>query len=148
MIERPQDVKLIVLFRNVHGVASSSHHGLNESIIKERARDWENFYSRVGHFLKKSDDDYYLLNYEQMCAKPEEELLKMAEFIGVDKEQVPTDSEINTKDYHLVAGNPIRHQGKLSIRYDQRWKERLTEDQISYLDKVQKRVETILDISK
>ncbi len=142
---RPNDVKLVVLIRNVHGVASSSHHGLNEKIIKERANDWERFYSRVGRFLKGlNKEEYYLLNYEKMCSAPEEELKKVASFIGIPEEKVPLDAHIDTKHYHLVAGNPIRHQGKLKIRYDQRWKERLNEEQIAYLDTIQKKVMDII----
>jgi len=140
--KRPKDSKLIILFRNVHGVASSSHHGLNESIIQERAKSWENFYNRISKFVKTADpDEYYFLNYEKLCSDPTQELLKIAKFIGIEEDQVPRDNKIDTKSYHLTAGNPIRNQGELSIRYDQRWKERLTQDQIVYLDEIQDRVE-------
>lgn len=137
---RPKDIKLILLIRNIHGVASSSHHGLNEGIIKTRANEWNKLYSRLARYLKHLDKgEYYILNYDNLCSNPIRERERIARFIGID-EKLPDYCSINTKEYHLVAGNPIRHQGHVSIRYDERWKKRLTKEQIQSLNHIQAKV--------
>ena len=38
--KRPKDTKLVLLVRDIRGVCSSSHHGLNDQIVKDRAKKW------------------------------------------------------------------------------------------------------------
>lgn len=137
---RPKDVKLVVLIRNIHGVASSSHHGLNHEIVMERAKKWNKLYKRLGPGLNcLQKDEYYVLNYEKMCADPVHERRNFSKFIGINK-KLPDEKTFNTKNYHLVAGNPIRQKGQITIRYDERWKDRLTTKQIALLSPIQDRI--------
>ena len=44
---RPDDVKLVLLIRDIKGVASSSHNGLNQEIIDRRSKEWSYFYNKA-----------------------------------------------------------------------------------------------------
>lgn len=133
---RPDDVKLLILKRDIKGVASSSHHGLSENTIRERAKAWHNFYNKLIPKIKNSlqERQYLEITYEEMCQYPNPSLQKIADFIG-NQEKIETLKHISPYSYHTVQGNPMRLAKKdLEIRYDERWRERLTPAQIEWLN--------------
>ncbi len=132
-MHRPDDIKLVVLKRDIMGVASSSHDGpLTEEVIAHRTNAWVKLYKkRVRNLLAQlRRDDFRMIRYGDFCAAPEEKLNNIAKWLNLP----PMEKlEIDTNQRHLVAGNPIRHSGEIRIRKDNRWRERLTEEQIKRL---------------
>jgi hypothetical protein len=132
---RPEDTYLVVLVRGIHGVASSSHFGLTDEMIFKRATNWLKLYNKqVLPVLKKvKKDQYFILRYNEFCENPEKTIMELKPFLGLQNKK--HHKIIDTNEYHLVAGNPIRHSGKINIRKDNRWQSRLTQKQIELLNK-------------
>lgn len=137
-MHRPNNVKLIILKRDVKGVASSSHSGLTEEIVKERARYWLEFYSQmIQPALKITGKDKYIkVNYEDFCKDPTNVRNKIINFLNMEKLNSDV-KHIEPYNYHCIQGNPIRlRKDRMEIVYDERWRKRLSPDQIKKLDKI------------
>lgn len=133
---RPESVKLIVLKRDVKGVASSSHHGLSDKVIRKRGVNWHKYYKNIiPNIIKNMDKEEYLyVSYESYCKGYNKVRQEISNFLGY-KEELEDVEYISPQNYHLVQGNPIRLIKKeIKIRYDGRWQNRLTEDQIQWLN--------------
>lgn len=132
---RPQDIKLIILIRDLKGVASSSHNGLNQKIIDQRAKSWLRFYQeKIPKITIDMEKTACLsIKYEEICQSPNLIRSKIAGFLHEDCHD--SIDYISPYKYHTVQGNPMRLQkNDVTIRYDERWKKRLTEKQISDLE--------------
>lgn len=135
---RPENVKLLVLKRDIKGVASSSHHGLNDTIIRERANRWVKFYrKRLPSYLTELlPKDHMEVSYESMCSNYNSLRNEIAKFAGLEIKDISPIAYISPYKYHTVQGNPMRlSKEDIVIRYDERWKERLTINQVNWLEK-------------
>ncbi|MEO2072877.1 MAG: sulfotransferase [Zunongwangia sp.] len=133
---RPNDVKMIVLKRDIKGVASSSHHGLNEYVIRKRAKGWNKFYNKKIPALLSglSEEEYMVVKYEDMCRDYNELRRNVANWLKIEG-NIDDINHISPYNYHTVQGNPMRLLKKdIKIRFDERWKERLSEEQINWLN--------------
>ena len=139
---RPNDVKLIVLKRNVHGVATSSHHGLNDKLIKDRSIAWYKYYGKIIPKLVRRlpQNSVKVINYEEMCEKPNLVREKINRFISNDEKSTGDTFKINPKKTHMVAGNPIRHKDNINIRYDERWRQRINDTQLKKLNNIEEKI--------
>lgn len=135
-MQRPESVKLIILIRDIKGAASSSHSGLNQKIIDTRVSHWLKFYNKkLNPAFKMFPDDVEVLKYEDLCQNPGNTLDEISEFLSL-KLCGSSLKTISPYKYHTIQGNPMRLIKKdLSIRYDERWRERLTESQINELNR-------------
>ena len=78
-----------------------------------------------------------------MCEDHYQIQLEVSKFLNV---QPPNEKQlIVTNNYHLVAGNPIRHNGILNVQYDERWKKRLSSIDVNYLNNVSSRINPFFD---
>ncbi|MFW5804265.1 MAG: hypothetical protein ACOCWG_03430 [bacterium] len=50
----------------------------------------------------------------------------MASWLNIQYSDIQIE-QINTRFYHLVAGNPIRYKGKIEVKYDNTWEYNLSE---------------------
>jgi hypothetical protein len=139
---RPNDVKLIILKRNVHGVATSSHHGLNDKLIKIRSNFWYKYYGKIIPKLifRLPENLFRVITYEEMCERPNMIREKLYRFISDDNKIINKITNINPKKTHMVAGNPIRHKDNIIIRYDERWRQRINDVQLELLNKIEEKV--------
>jgi hypothetical protein len=144
---RPNSTKLIILVRDVYGVASSIHNNLEltEKIIFSRAKGWLKYYNnRVFNVIKYLDKkEYFIVKYEDLANNINLIRRKLALFLDI-KEKINDISSIYPEKMHIVAGNPIRmNYGKIHIKYDERWKDRLSGKQIKDLSIIQNRLNPI-----
>lgn len=144
-MHRPDDVKLLIIKRDLKGVASSSHDGLNDKIIAKKVKSWISFYKKSLKGIKFiNKNDWKLILYEDLCKNPAKVKNEISEFVGFDKE-IKNDS-IVLKPYnaHTIQGNPIRLLKKdVKIRYDERWKDRLTSKQVKEIELLSSKVKNI-----
>lgn len=131
---RKKKSKLIILIRDVYGVASSSHFGLDDDKIKSTAKAWLNFYNiRIYNVIKHlNKSEYLVIRYEDLASDVNASRHKIAEFLEI-KETIEDISTLYPSQMHIVAGNPIRNKEKMEIKLDERWKERLSHEQIKEL---------------
>jgi hypothetical protein len=133
---RPNDVKILVLKRNVHGVASSSHIELTKEVIKERVDQWIKLYrKRLPVYLKNLEcDEYREIKYEKMCSNYNDLRIEIADFLGINTAKIKPINYIYPHKYHTVQGNPMRlKKDAVEIKYDERWKSRLSEEQVLWI---------------
>lgn len=115
--------RLIVLERDVKKVASSYAKMGSDPV--QAARSWQRYYTQVDCFMRQYPDVPVLyISYEEMCRNPEETRRHIAEFSGLPLPQ--DEMAIDTTTYHLVAGNPSRYAGQVTIRSDESWRTSIT----------------------
>ena len=138
-MHRPEDVKLLIIKRDLKGVASSSHEGLNSAIIDKKIKSWVKFYNitlKPVRFLNKSD--WRLIKYEDLCANPSKIKVEVSDFLDLVIDLKNNSDIIMPFKSHTIQGNPIRLLKKeVQIIYDKRWKKRLTADQVRKIDHIQ-----------
>ncbi len=123
---RPEDVLIILLIRDIEGVAASAAKRGKSPLVE--AERWIKLYSQYSRILKKSNNiKFKIVKYEEMAAKPERVRSGVAKFLQLPCPTGPL--RIDTKKSHLVAGNPMRYKGKISIQYDDSWKKVLSEQE-------------------
>ena len=120
---RPSDIRVVVLVRDVRGIANSAQSRSQDPIAA--ARQWYWFYERAFRTLRNAKANWLLVKYEDVCKDPAKERRRVAEFAGIDG--VQGDCRIDTREHHLVAGNRIRYKGKLEIK-EKDWRKHLSDD--------------------
>lgn len=128
---RPKDVKLIVLFRDLIEVAASSARRGHNPI--KSGYSWVSFYKKLSKvLLKMSPQEFLLVRYEDLTINPAKVRKNVSQFLRLGD---PGDNIlIDTRRHHLVAGNPMRYQGRISIRHDDSWKTVLPKDLIKSIN--------------
>ncbi len=117
--KRPTDLCTILLIRDVVGVAASAEKRGKDPM--EATYLWIKLYRQYLNILKKQKDlPVQVIYYEELADTPEKTRDQLANFLSIDLPSAPL--SINTRDYHLVAGNPMRYKGKITIQYDDSWK--------------------------
>ncbi|MEK6481259.1 sulfotransferase [Catalinimonas sp. 4WD22] len=123
---RPDDTYLIVNKRDSLRFANSYiKRGLSpKNSLKARY----GFYKTVYKIINNNPSIKYMdVLYEDLCENPSLLRKKIADFLGIKLSSL--EYNINTKDYHLVEGNPMRYKGELNIRIDNNWKKSLSNDE-------------------
>jgi hypothetical protein len=119
---RPSDVRLIVLLRDIRGCVYSAHK--RGEPVEPVADQWMLNYKRLSYFLDLlKDTPKTLVTYEALAADPVATRRDLARFL-----QLPDPGDelaMNTTDSHLVAGNPMRFNGRIEIKPDHGWREGL-----------------------
>lgn len=128
----PDRVKLLLLTRDGRGVYWSNlkRGGARRRIV----RDWRNQYARALPLLRRHvpADRMLQVRYEDLAADTRGVLEQVCGFIGL-----PFDSTIldfRSKTHHLANGNDMRLRGSSSVRLDEEWRQRLSEDDLGYFE--------------
>jgi hypothetical protein len=111
------DIRVIVLKRDIYGVASSMKK-LGMDPIK-MADNWLRFYNQSRIFLKNisAESKIFHLDYEEMVSDPLNTMNRVFAFLDIDQiAKLP--AKIFPSNYHLVGGNGIRYSESLEIRKD------------------------------
>ncbi len=119
---RGDDVRAIVLMRDILGVASSgAKRGKNPLTT---ARAWVRRYNRTYRVLHNAPSLKFLpVRYERLTDDPAGVRREIAAWLGLPD---PGDQVVlNTHDHHVVGGNTMRYRGRIEIRYDETWKDKL-----------------------
>lgn len=116
---RPKDTKAIILFRDVRAVAYSAVRRYNADPLI-RAKGWVRIYNRIFNVLQAMPDlPVKIVHYEDLCSEPVKTRAGIANFLGLP--DVSTMFPLDSTKYHLVAGNPMRYQESINLRYDDAW---------------------------
>ncbi|HZQ07697.1 MAG TPA: sulfotransferase, partial [Anaerolineae bacterium] len=128
------DVRAIHLVRDPRGVyASRLRHGVELS-AREAARQWVHLHRRLERMLRVLPPDHVIrIRYEDLCHYPHVTLKQLYTFCGV-KDALPL-PELYSSPHHIV-GNSMRLAKVSEIRVDESWRERLTRDQITDIQRV------------
>jgi hypothetical protein len=117
---RPADVRVILLIRNIKGVAASAEKRGFDPIAE--ANHWYRYYRAACKTLRLCRTLRCMaVRYETLCAEPVATRKRIASFL--DLNNPGDDLSIDTHEHHLVAGNPMRYRGKIEIRYNDEWKQ-------------------------
>ena len=86
--------------------------------------------------------DWKLVEYEDLCSNPSKTKSEIADFLGLTTvSENNSDDIIKPFESHTIEGNPIRLLKKeVKIIFDERWKKRLTKDQIKVIDTIQYKI--------
>jgi hypothetical protein len=125
------DMKVIHLVRDGRAVSWSSMKNLGITAA-EAADSWvaDNSASELAksHFAA---DRWLTLRHEDVCARPDETLQKVYEFIGVPAQDGVRD--FRSVEQHII-GNRMRLSNTSEIRLDERWKQALTPEQMAMIE--------------
>jgi len=140
-MHRPEDIKLIILSRDLKGVASSSHGGLNQNIIDQRIKSWLEYHNvkikPAQKYLNKSE--YIYIKYEDICENAKNVRRIIANFIQVPVGDIEFENILSPYKYHTIQGNPMRLiKDDIEIKHDERWKKRLSKEQIKNINRAMK----------
>lgn len=130
---RPADTRIIVLIRDIHGVAASALKRGHDPF--KAAEAWLLYYKRlfrIIHYIHQPPP--FIVQYENLAKMPEATRKAIADFLGTSTPDGQL--KINTRDYHLIAGNPMRYKGEIAIKSDDSWQTILTPAQKKQLSAV------------
>jgi hypothetical protein len=114
-------VKVIHLVRDPRGFAASCrHHGGADP--RETALLWAHLHRQMESL--RSIAPYRLLRYEDLCARPDEEMHALFRFLEVEPEDVVSAPQHPHK--HHILGNQMFRTFSGNVRLDERWREELT----------------------
>ncbi len=138
---QPKDVWIVFLHRDVKGLAASYKKWAGRKgrpyVVKETMESTKTFENRVRKYKRTIPDLQYIdAQYEEIVRHPAEFLEQVVQKVGIStayEKQQNDDFYINPSAHHMVAGNPMRYRGKQLVRYDESWKERLTEDELQVI---------------
>ena len=130
---RPDDFYLIHLKRGLYGVACSDKK-LGKSPFMA-AKGAHRLNKTIETICRQNKGIKLLsMNYEDLCRDPNAERKRIADFLNL--ENPGSDLQIDTTAKHLVAGNGMRHKGKIQIVFDEEWRRKLTSNEISKIKRL------------
>lgn len=138
---RPKDVHLIFIHRSLEGLAASAKRRNNNqeiplnlnAILQSKKKYQDRIRKYKAHIKQLQHLD---ISYEGFVTQPTTFLSKVVEHVGASKDYPRQDNDnfyIDPSKMHLVAGNPMRYKGRQLVRYDERWKSELTEEEIKLI---------------
>lgn len=133
----PDHARLVVLCRDVRRVVAS--YVKRGSAVDRVVRTWTTYYAQLARYLAANPGiPMHFVEYEKLCEDPERERRELAAFLGLSAPDSPL--ELDTRRNHLVAGNPSRYAGKVTIRCDESWRAVVAEPAVrTQLERVQAR---------
>lgn len=127
------DVRVIHLIRDACGYVSSSmkNHGLG---LVPATRSWIRIAGHVNRLQAIMPSDRWLMvRYEDLCTKIEEEMARMARFAGLEPHPGPY--HFRDVEHHII-GNRMRLTDSREVELDQKWRSRLTDEQIRQIEQM------------
>ena len=116
LLNRHRPADLIVLSRDVRGVASSAVKYGRDPVTA--CSNWLRLYERTIRYLEANGVRPAMIRYEDVCSDPDSVIGRIAGAFGLPEPDGPTD------EFHVVAGNPSRYR-PLKVKRDDSWQERL-----------------------
>ncbi len=130
----PDQVRVILLARDGRGVFLSRRlTGVDQ---KTSLAGWKNYYTRALDTLDKHvpSRHLYRLRYEDLVTRPEEQLNRICDFIGIPYEASMAD--LCDGERHVINGNRgTQKRRKGGIKADTRWKEQLKGEDLEFFNK-------------
>lgn len=121
------DVHVIFLVRDAPGQVSSFMKNQNSS-LGAAVRYWNRTAGHARRIARRLPPDRFLVvRYEDLCERTEEEIGRVARFAGLEPAPGPVD--FRSGDHHII-GNRMRMASSGEIVLDQRWRERLSREEL------------------
>lgn len=127
------DIKVLHLVRDPRGNVASimNHTGVD---VEKAARQWRHYNVEAERTRRYIDPESWMtLRYEDLCARPQETLDRIARFVGVEPAPMPEPLDAGVR--HII-GNSMRLKGLDEIRLDERWRERLDESDLETIGRI------------
>jgi hypothetical protein len=142
--EIPQNTKVILLYKDAKSFAASGKHWRTKSSIKKRLEKWIHHYEKkyVPILRKMSACEIMTIKYDMITRDPNSARKNLGNFLGLDC--FNSDWKINTKEMHIVAGNPMRFKGSIDIKYDERWRYELNSEEKEIAEYYEKKMEKVI----
>lgn len=132
---RPENTYVILNTRDPLGYAYSY---IKRGVPPEQSLKMRQLYlEQATSVLRKLKKSYISISYEELCANPVSTRIKIAQYLNIS--EPGKFSEIDTHDMHLIAGNPMRYNGKISIKQDESWRQKLSNHEIEAINKLVKK---------
>ena len=117
------DIRIVHLLRDPRGFAESTRRHDGAGDLRASGWLWRDLHQRMGALATAAP--YHVLRYEDLCARPEEELTRLFDFIDVEPEDVSGPPRDPRK--HHVVGNRMIHRYDGGIVQDDGWRRTLSE---------------------
>lgn len=142
--QRPEDISVVLLYKDAKSYAASGKHWNSEAPIEKRLKEWLHIYqnSYVSILHKMVGCNILCVKYDDLAREPEMVRNTLANFIGTDC--ADSNFKINTKDMHIVAGNPMRFKGIIDIKYDDRWRLELNSEEIKLAEQYEQQMQNLI----
>ena len=128
----PEATRVILLSRDGRGVFHSNRR--RRLPRKTSLAAWSSHYRRDLPLLERLPDTSLIrVRYEDLCSNAENELRRISEFVGLEYEDGMRDFASNV--HHIANGNDMRYQTSSEIRYDERWRQEMSEQDLEYFEK-------------
>ena len=133
---RPDDMVVIVLMRDIRGIAFSAIKRRRDPL--DVARSYVRHCNRTYRVLGRMGGLRRLtVQYEEMCRHPVRTRSRIAALLGLP--DPGGDLEIDTRRYHLVGGNAMRFQGPITINLSEEWRENLDAATLAAVEEISRR---------
>jgi hypothetical protein len=139
------DFRLIHLVRDGRGVAWSllrkfAKGGTKHRPVWRTALFWI-IVNRQSNYVRKRTINTTLIKYEDLVAKPENTLNKIAYMAEIDPKPLSDviHGELANEDSHIMEGNRLRKEKSIKLKPDTEWKEKLDQKQQRVFSKIAKK---------
>ena len=123
----------LFLVRDPRGVIASGLRSGND--LESALRKHKKWMSRLQRFVAKKGDRALLVYYENFAGRPEPELRRICEFLGL--EFAPAMLRPADKAHHFISSNRGEYlRNSSEIRLDERWRAELTPEQIDRIERM------------
>jgi hypothetical protein len=116
------EARIIHLVRDPRGFALSQRQRGQASHLLESAWLWRDLHTRMRSLNTVAP--YHLLRYEDLAVRPEGEMRKVFEFLGVEPQSVVDAPRYPAK--HHVVGNEMARSFAGDVKLDTRWRTELS----------------------
>lgn len=120
-------LKVLHLSRDPRGYFNSQKKHHPQTTLKSAAKKWKRYHGAVEK-LRRSllSSNYLFLRYEDLCREPSKWMQQVFDFFQVEYQDV-FQAPINPQKHHLM-GNKMLFQFDGTIKLDNTWQTRVTED--------------------
>ena len=128
------DLRVVHLVRDVRGATASFMRKIHGGTLRESVNAWIRGHRNIERQMEGMSPDKCLrIRYEDLCQFPEQTLTRLFEFCGVDP-------QLEVRDFrmaeHHIVGNHMRMSGAGTLKYDERWKRFLSDEQLLEIDRL------------
>lgn len=126
--------RIIFITRDVRGsVWSQVKRG--GATVEQAARDWTQVNGAIMRLLADVPRaDWVHLKYEDLCHDLSGTLERLCRFLGYAYD--PAMTQLDRKERHTIGGNQIRFKAIEGVREDLSWKEKLSADDVSRIERI------------
>ena len=146
--------KYIILSRDYRdNILSRKKYAENSNSIYTLAESWNYYYKAIFRDVKKYNLNYYILRYEDVASKPEQTLIDLCKFLGIEfnekmlhfqglSKDIKNYIEQNLSEIEYTKLKTMHHnlENKVNANRVKAYENELTENEIIILDSICHRV--------